>query len=51
MEKTIHKKALKRVRVNIELFGTLNPEEYEGKSAGQLANMCEQKYREYFKQV
>ena len=51
MEKTAHKKAWKRVKVTIDLFGTITKEEYEGKSAGEIANMCEQKYREYFKQV
>ena len=51
MEKTIGKKSLKRVHVKVEMFDTITYEQYEGKSAGQIANMCEQKYREYFKQV
>ena len=51
MEKTTHKKPLKRVRVTVELFDEIKPEQYEGKTAGELALMCENKYREYFKQV
>lgn len=51
MEKTIHKSAMKVVKVYIEHFATIEPEEYEGKSAGEIANMCEKKYREHFKQV
>lgn len=51
MEKTTNKKAMKRAKVTVELFDEIKPEQYEGKSAGQIALMCEEKYRDYFKQV
>lgn len=51
MEKTTNKKSIKRVRVHVELFDTIKPEEYKDMSAGQIANMCEEKYRKFFKQV
>ena len=44
-----NKKAkLKIAKVQIECFGTIRPEEYEGLSAGEIALMCENKYKEYF---
>ena len=51
MGKTIHKKSIKRVKVYVEHFDTIESEQYEGKTAGEIASICEKKYREYFKQV
>lgn len=50
MEKTVNKSKLKPTRVKIELFGKVEPEEYKGMSAGEIANLCEKKYRDYLGQ-
>lgn len=50
MEKATHKSKLKAVRVQIELFGELQPEEYKDLSAGEIALLCEKKYRDYLGQ-
>ena len=50
MEKASNKSSLKPALVQIELFGKLEPNEYEGKSAGEIALMCEEKYRQYLGQ-
>ena len=48
MEKTMDKKYKGLKKVQIELFGIIQPNEYEGFSAGQIAELCEGKYHQYF---
>ena len=50
MENAVNKRKGHIAKVKVELFGTIKPEEYEGKTAGEIAVMCENKYRSYFKQ-
>lgn len=47
MEKTINKSKASLVRVKVELFDVIKPEEYEGKTAGEVAIMCEERYKKY----
>ncbi len=47
MDKTIRKSNLKPVRIHVELFDIIRPEEYEGMTAGQVAVMCEERYKKY----
>ena len=51
MEKAVKKSKMKIVRSNIELFDTVSPEQYKDLSAGEIAKMCEEKYRKYFNQL
>ena len=47
MEKTLTKSKFSLVRVKVELFDVIKPEEYDDKSAGQVAVMCEERYKRY----
>ena len=50
MEKALKKKKYQAAKVDVELFDEIKPEEYEGKSAGELAELCEEKYRVFLGQ-
>ena len=50
MEKTVNKKNTKFVKINVEVFDVIKSEEYEGKTAGEIAEMCRNKYLQYLGQ-
>ena len=50
MEKTVTKKNTKLVKVNVELFDIIQYDEYKDKSAGEIANMCRERYLKYLGQ-
>ncbi len=47
MQKALKKNALSFIRIHVELFDVIQPEEYEGMTAGQVAGLCEEKYKKY----
>jgi len=47
MEKTLTKSSASLVKVNVEVFDVIKPEEYDGKTAGEVAVMCEERYKKY----
>ncbi len=50
MEAALKKHTFKVAKVDIEVFDVVKPEEYEGMTAGQLAEYCEKKYKDYLGQ-
>ena len=50
MEKALKKKKFGLVKIKVEVFDVIEPEQYEGMSAGQIAKMCEEKYLTYLGQ-
>lgn len=47
MNKALNKSSLKFVRIHVELFDVIEPKEYEGMTAGQIAELCEERYKKY----
>ena len=50
MGDALKKKKLSFVRINVELFDVVKPEEYKGMSAGEVAELCEKRYQKYLEQ-
>ena len=50
MEKASKKPLLKPCRVTVEMFKTLQYEDYKGMTAGELAEYCEKEYKKYLGQ-
>ncbi len=48
MEAALKKHKFKSVKTSVEYFGVIQPEEYANLNAGELAELCERKYREHF---
>ena len=48
MDSANKKSKLKIAKTEVDYFGVVRPEEYEGLSAGEIAQLCENKYKEYF---
>lgn len=51
MEKVSQRKIIKPCSVDLVLIEVIKPEEYEGMTAGQLAEYCEQKYKKFLNQL
>ena len=47
MGDALKKKKLSFVKINVELFDVVKPEEYKGMSAGEVAELCEKRYQKY----
>lgn len=50
MEKTVEKSNMKSAKVFVEVFDVIQPDEYKGMSAKEVAELCENKYKEYLGQ-
>lgn len=51
MQDALKKKRKKFLKVRVEVFDEIKPEEYENMTAGELAEYCENKYKEYLGQL
>ena len=51
MEKASQRRHMRPVKVTLVVIGTIKPEEYEGMTAGELAELCENKYKEFLNQA
>ena len=51
MEKAVNKPMLKRCKVTVEIFKTIQYEEYKDMTAGELAEYCEKEYKKYLGQL
>lgn len=47
MQKALTKKKGSYVKINVEVFDVIQPDEYDGKSAAEVAEMCRNKYKNY----
>ena len=47
MQKALTKKKGSYVKINVEVFDVIQPDEYDGKSAAEVAEMCRNKYINY----
>lgn len=47
MQKALTKKKHSYVNINVEVFDVIKPEEYNDKSAAEVAQMCEERYKKY----
>ena len=47
MKKALNKKKMHFIHINVEVFDIIQKEEYQGKSAAELAQLCEDKYKKY----
>lgn len=50
MEDVLTKKKLAVKKVMVEVFDIIYPKDYENKTAGEIAEMCEERYRKYLGQ-
>ncbi len=51
MQEATKKKRKKFLRIKVEVFDKILPEQYENMTAGELAELCEKKYKEYLGQL
>ena len=51
MQEAAKKKRKKFIKINVEVFDNIMPEEYENMSAGELAELCEKKYKNFLGQL
>ena len=51
MEKASQRKHMRPVKVTLVVLETIRPEEYEGMTAGELAELCENKYKKFLNQL
>lgn len=47
MQKAVVKRKSWLLKIHVEVFDVIQPEEYQGMSAGEVAELCETKYRKY----
>ena len=47
MNDALRKKKRFMFKIHVELFEVIDPKEYEGMSAGEVASLCEEKYKKY----
>jgi len=50
MEKAVDKSNMKKAKVFVEVFDVIQPEEYKGKTAKEVAELCQKKYQDYLGQ-
>ena len=51
MQDALKAKRKKFLKIKVEVFDTIKPEQYENMTAGELAEYCEKKYKEYLGQL
>ena len=51
MQEAAKKKRKKFIKINVEVFDKIMHEEYENMSAGELAELCEKKYKKFLGQL
>ena len=51
MQEATKKKRKKFLKIKVEVFDTIQPEVYENMTAGELAELCEKKYKEFLGQL